>query len=304
MLVRSAFATLIFTMLFSLNSSSQLEIPLYQHVPNSIATDSKEKVDTTNAKRIRVSNISNPTLTVYLPEKSKANGTAIIICPGGGYSYLVINNEGHDVAKELVKKGIAAFVLKYRLPQNSIMVNKEIGPLQDAQEAIKIVRERAREWNVDTGKVGIMGFSAGGHLASTASVKFQKPVIGNENHTSLRPDFSILIYPVISFTDSLAHKGSRNNLLGPHASTEKINEYSSELQVTSSTPPAFIVHCSDDKVVPVLNSVRYYEALVKNGVKGELHIYSAGGHGFGLNNTKTSDKWLERCYNWIEANKL
>ncbi|MCW3106955.1 MAG: endo,4-beta-xylanase [Segetibacter sp.] len=285
-------------------SYSQTEIPLYKNIPNSIAADVKEKIDSSNLKRIRISSVINPTLTVYLPEKSKANGTAVIICPGGGYSYLVINNEGRDVAKELNKKGVAAFVLKYRLPNNKIMQNKEIGPLQDAQQAIKIVRERAREWNVDTAKVGIMGFSAGGHLASTASVKFENAVIANENNTNLRPDFSILVYPVISFTDSLVHKGSRNNLLGENSPAEKIIAYSGELQVTAKTPPAFIMHCSDDKVVPVKNSVKYYEALLKNGVKAELHIYSAGGHGFGLYNSTTKDNWLERCFNWMEATKI
>lgn len=290
----------------SLNFSgiSQTQIPLYKKIPNSISGDLKEKIDSSNAKRIRVSNVINPTLTIYLPEKGVATGTAIIICPGGGYSYLVINNEGNDVAKELNKKGIAAFVLKYRLPNDSILLNKEIGPLQDAQQAIKLVREHAKEWNINSNKVGIMGFSAGGHVAATASVKFEKSFIENENNTNLRPDFSILIYPVISFMDSLVHKGSRKSLLGQNISPEKIIEFSAEQLVTSKTPPAFIIHCSDDKVVPVKNSLRYYESLINNNINAELHIYSSGGHGFGLYNSTTPDKWFERCINWLDANKF
>jgi acetyl esterase/lipase len=287
-----------------MKSYSQTVLPLYTNIPNAIPTDVKEKTDSTNPKKIKVSDVTLPTLTVYLPENAQANRPAVIICPGGGYSFLVVNNEGSEVARELNKKGIAAFVLKYRLPSDKIMLNKETGPLQDAQQAIKIVREHSKEWKLDTVKIGIMGFSAGGHLASTASVQFSRPVIPNENKTSLRPDFSILIYPVISFTDSLAHKGSRDNLLGANASIEKINAFSNELQVTAQTPPAFLVHCGNDKVVPVQNSLRYYEALQKNGVKAELHIYPLGGHGFGLLNNTTNDSWLDRCLNWMEANKI
>jgi acetyl esterase/lipase len=248
--------------------------------------------------------VVNPTITAFLPDASKANGTAVIICPGGGYSYLVVNDEGSNVARELNTKGIAAFVLKYRLPNDATMQNKEIGPLQDAQRAIQLVRERAAEWHIDTAKVGIMGFSAGGHLASTLSTHYQKTVIDNPGHIKLRPDFSVLLYPVITFRDSILHKGSKKALIGENAADEKVREYSNELQVTADTPPAFIVHCSDDKVVPVANSVNYYTALQKNGVKAEMHIYQAGGHGFGLNNSKTKDKWLDHLYNWMMLNHL
>jgi acetyl esterase/lipase len=287
-----------------MKSYSQTVLPLYTHIPNAIAADVQEKTDSTNPNKIKVSDVTIPTLTVYLPESTQAKRPAVIICPGGGYSFLVVNNEGSDVARQLNKKGIVAFVLKYRLPSDKIMKNKEIGPLQDAQQAIKMVREHAKDWNIDPAKIGIMGFSAGGHLASTVSVQFLRSVIPNENNTSLRPDFSILIYPVISFTDSLAHKGSRDNLVGANASADKIKEFSNELQVTAQTPPAFLVHCGNDKVVPVQNSIQYYEALQKNGVKAELHIYPAGGHGFGLHNNTTSDNWLDRCFNWMMANKI
>lgn len=283
---------------------AQATIPLYKTIPNSKPNDVKEVWDSVKVKRIRVSKVATPTLTVYLPDKSVANGTAIVICPGGGYSYLVINNEGHDVAKAFAEKGVAAFVLKYRLPNDVTMKDRSIGPLQDAQQAIKIVRDRAKEWHIDTAKVGIIGFSAGGHLASTASTHFNMPVIDNPSKTSLRPSFSILVYPVISFTDSLVHKGSKKALIGEDAPQDKVILYSNELQVNANTPPAFLVHCTDDKVVPVANSIDYYLALHKHGVKAEMHIYQSGGHGFGMNNKTTSDKWMEHCFNWMRVNKL
>jgi acetyl esterase/lipase len=289
--------------LTQLITRAQTVIPLYKSIPNSKPSTLKEIVDSTSV-RGKVSHVITPTLTAYLPDKSKANGTAVIICPGGGYSYLVVNHEGKDVAQEFVKKGIAAFVLKYRLPNDLIMINREIGPLQDAQQAIKLVRDHATEWNINPSKVGIMGFSAGGHVASTLSTHYKKSLIENQSNTNLRPDFSLLIYPVISFQDSILHKGSKKALIGENASADKVREYSNEMQVTGDSPIAFLVHCSDDKVVPVANSINYYNALHKNGVKAEMHIYETGGHGFGLNNTTTADKWIERCFNWMAINKL
>jgi acetyl esterase/lipase len=276
-------------------------IHLYDQIPNAIKSDMVEKLDT--VRKVRISGVTTPTVTAYLPDPKIANGTAVLICPGGGYSYLVVHMEGRDVAQELNKKGIAAFVLKYRLPSEQIMQKTEIGPLQDAQQAIKLIRENASKWNLDVNKVGIIGFSAGGHLAATTSVMFDRKVIENKLNTNLRPDFSILVYPVISFTDSLAHKGSKSKLIGENASAQKISEYSAELQVNSNCAPAFLMHSTDDKVVPVQNSIRYYEALLKNKIKAELHIYEGGGHGYGLNNRTTKDKWIDRCYNWMRANK-
>src|SRR6185295_7666100 len=184
----------------------------------------------------------------------------------------------------------------------TIMIDKSIGPLQDAQRAIQLVRQNAAKWNIDPNRIGIMGFSAGGHLAATASTHFTKTVIDNPTSVSLRPDFSILLYPVISFMDSLAHMGSRNNLVGKDAPAAKVYEYSNELQVTAQTPPAFLVHAADDKTVKVQNSIRYYEALLKNGVLSELHIYPKGGHGFGMNNKTTPDHWMDRLKNWMQSN--
>ncbi|MET0462860.1 MAG: alpha/beta hydrolase [Chitinophagaceae bacterium] len=280
---------------------SQEVIPLYGKVPGSKPAIKAESADTINGI-LRIRNVSLPTLTIYRPEAGKANGTAIVICPGGGYSILAASHEGIDVAKLFTSWGITAFVLKYRLPDDAIMQNKTIGPLQDAQRAFQLVRQRAGEWGINPSRVGIMGFSAGGHLAATASTHFTKPAI-EAGAAEIRPDFSVLIYPVISFSDSLMHKGSRDNLLGPDTSAARIILYSADRQVGTETPPAFLVHAGDDKTVPVGNSIAYYTALQKNKVIAEMHVYQQGGHGFGLNNKTTKDQWTERLRNWLLANK-
>lgn len=283
-----------------LSTNAQEVMPLYSGaIPNSKPTPNKEK-----STPGRVSAVSVPTLTLYKPKVASPQRSAVVICPGGGYGMLAVGHEGEDVAKVLNSFGVTAFVLKYRLPNDSIMKDKSIGPLQDAQRAMQIVRERAAEWNLDTSKIGIMGFSAGGHLASTLSTHFDKEVIDNPKHTSLRPDFSILIYPVISFSDELTHMGSRNNLIGKSPSAEMVKLYSNELQVTKNTPPAFLVHSADDRAVPVTNSIRYYEALLKNGTLGEMLLYPNGGHGYGMNNKTTEDKWTDNLKNWLLAGKF
>lgn len=282
---------------------AQRTMPLYDGtIPNSIPATNNEAGETTN-NILRIRDVSIPTLTMYTPGKLSEKKAAIIICPGGGYSILAASHEGSDVARVFNSWGITAFVLKYRLPDDSIMNNKEIGPLQDAQRALQLVRQNAQQWNIDPGKIGIMGFSAGGHLAATASTHFENPVIENHDNISLRPDFSVLIYPVISFTDSLAHMGSRNNLIGKNASPEKIKKYSNELLVNAKAPPAFLVHAKDDKTVKSGNSVRYYEALRRNNVAAELRLYDQGGHGFGMDNKTTTDKWMERLKNWLQTNQ-
>ena len=281
---------------------SQTVIPLYKDsIPNSKPAKDKEKVEHRDGITI-ISKISRPTLTVFLPPKEKANGTAVVICPGGGYWVNASVHEGSDVAKVFAAMGVAAFVLKYRIPDEATMVNREIGPLQDAQQALKTVRDRAKEWNVNPGRVGIMGFSAGGHLASTAGTHFNTPVIANKENTSLRPNFMMLIYPVISLNASISHKGSGEQLLGKTPSTEKINEYSNELQVTNETPPTFLVHASDDDGVNPENSIVFYQALVKHKVPAELHIYQSGGHGFGMKLKNTNEQWMQRCSHWMQLN--
>jgi acetyl esterase/lipase len=287
------------------NLYAQTTINLYDGtVPNSkpyITHELWEPVD--NGDTI-VHFTSQPTLTLFLPDKKIANGTAVVICPGGGYWITSIVKEGFAVAKEFNKWGVAAFVLKYRIPNDSSMVDKKIGPLQDAQRAIQLVRMHAKEWNIDANKVGIMGFSAGGHLASTAATHFNHSYIENTNNVNLRPDFSIFIYPVISFQDSIGHIGSRDQLIGKRPSKQLLDSFSNELQVTAQTPPTFLVHATDDGAVPVMNSIAFYESLLHYKIPAELHIYKAGGHGFGMYNGTTKDLWMERCKNWMQSMDL
>ncbi|WP_243348397.1 alpha/beta hydrolase [Parabacteroides sp. FAFU027] len=245
-------------------------------------------------------NVSNPTLEVFLPEKEKATGTAVVICPGGGYSVIVYQGEGVSTAKEFAKNGVAAFVLKYRLPDDSRMNDKSIAPLQDAQQAIKLVRENVAKWGLDAHRIGIMGFSAGGHLASTEATHYQKSLIENLNNTSLRPDFQILVYPVISMQDKLTHSGSRSQLLGDNPSKGIVDLFSNELQVNEDTPPAYITHTADDNVVDVDNSIGYFEALRHHKVPVEMHIYPKGGHGFVFGRRG----WMDPLFQWLVDAKL
>jgi acetyl esterase/lipase len=250
-------------------------------------------------------NISNPVIDFYPAPAEKSKGTAVIICPGGGYSVLAIVHEGSKVAEWLNSLGITAFVLKYRLPDTAIMINKTVGPLQDAQRAMRIVRRRAKLWNINPDRIGIMGFSAGGHLASTLSTHYNQRVYNSADTTSARPDFSILIYPVISMDSSVTHMGSRINLLGKHPDPELVKLYSNELQVNISTPPAFIVQSMDDDAVPVLNSIDYALALKKYNIPCELHLYEKGGHGYGLGrNNDTESSWGEACAKWLKMHGL
>lgn len=281
----------------------QTVINLYDDtVPNS-KPSSMEETSTTDANGItRVSGVTVPTLTAYFPKAGVTNtGKAIVICPGGGYSILAITHEGHDIAKLLAEHGIAAFVLKYRLPSDEIMVDKRIGPLQDAQRAIQLVRERAEEWGIAKDKIGIAGSSAGGHLAATLSTHYRKALINNPQKTSLRPDFSLLLYPVISMQEGLTHGGSKKNLLGNEPRSKDITLFSNELQATKDTPPAFLVHAEDDTAVPIANSEAYVKALEQYGIAAKLIRYAKGGHGFGLHNKTTSDKWFDHFIVWLDS---
>ncbi|ETZ19112.1 alpha/beta hydrolase [Pedobacter sp. V48] len=283
--------------------NAQQVIPLYQgKVPNSKSVKNEEQRVANSDVDSLTSNVSVPTLSVFLPPKGMANGTAVVICPGGGYHVLLTKREGSDAARAFAKMGVTAFVLKYRLPNDKTMLDKSIGPLQDAQQAIKIVRKRAKEWGIDPKKIGILGFSAGGHLAATAGTHFNTLVIENGEGISVRPDFMLLINPVISFTDKIGHIGSRDNLLGPSPTEEKIRLYSNELQVTAETPPTILIHSDADKVVPVANSVEFYSALKENKVSGELHIYAKGEHGFLT--APSFDEWFGRCIFWMKSMSL
>lgn len=286
--------TILFLLSFSAINGQEI-INLYpSEIPNSKPSEVKESVGGLYR------NVTNPTLEYFKPNPKKATGTAIILIPGGGYSVVVYQGEGVNNAKVLAEKGIAAFVLKYRLPNDEIMPNRKIGPLQDAQQAIKLVRENAEKWNLNQDKIGVMGFSAGGHLASTAATHFEKSYIENSNNTSLRPDFQILIYPVISMTSSLTHDGSRNALIGKNPSKEDIQLFSNELQVDTNTPIAYLTHAADDTTVDVDNSIEYFEHLRHKKVNAEMHIYPTGGHGFIFKNSG----WIIPLFDWMKRNQL
>ncbi len=282
----------------AVSAQSTMEMPLYNGaIPNSKPAPKRENAIMRD-NVLRIEKVSFPSITVYKP--AAPNGQAVIICPGGGYGILAFDKEGTKVAEEFSKWGVTAFVLKYRLPDDEFNIDKSLAPLQDAQQAIRFVRTNAAQWGINKNKIGIMGFSAGGHLASTAATHFNfKADAANNDTTSVRPDFAILLYPVVSFDSTITHKGSRNNLVGAKASDETIKFFSNELQVTVSTPPTFIVHASDDGAVPVENSVRFYQACVKNKVPVEMHLYPHGGHGFGMYNKTTTDNWMERLKNWL-----
>ncbi|HLT71295.1 MAG TPA: alpha/beta hydrolase [Cyclobacteriaceae bacterium] len=249
----------------------------------------------------RVSKVTDPELLVYLPPKEKATGAAVVICPGGGYGILAIDHEGYDIAKWLNEMGIAGIILKYRLPSDEIMEDRSVGPLQDAQEAIRTVRRKAAEWSLSPDKIGVMGFSAGGHLAGTASTMYAERVYTSKDNISARPDFSLLIYGVLSMQEGITHGGTKKSLLGDKPGKDKTDRFSNELRVDTKTPPAFLVHSLDDDAVPVENSILYYQGLRKAGVTGELHIYESGGHGYGLApNGATESMWPEACKAWMK----
>jgi len=302
----------IITNLFLMISTSvvyaQHVIPLYdREIPNEKPCNEKdhEFIDTSWMKSgiLVVDHITRPTLTVFESAQEKRNGTAVIICPGGGYGILAAGHEGADVAKGFNDAGVTAFVLRYRLPNDECMIHKEYVPLMDAQQAIYFVRSHARQYHIDPNKIGIMGFSAGGHVASTAGTHFE-PILKELASANVRPDFMMLIYPVISFNEEVGHIGSRDNLLGKDPDKQLVHLFSNEEQVTPRTPPTFLVHASDDDGVNPENSIRFYQQLLKNKVPAELHLYERGGHGFGLHNTTTSEDWFKSCLNWMKANKL
>jgi acetyl esterase/lipase len=296
-----------FTGLTLVVTGQDFVLPLYSgKIPNSKKTVTPEKVEKKDI--IIVSNVQEPNIAVYLPSKRFSTGQAVVICPGGGYWILAYDLEGTDIARYLNSIGVAGIVLKYRLPTAGNTVEPHKAPLMDAQRAMRLVRANAANWNIDTAKIGVMGFSAGGHLASTLGTHFDygnKSARDTVERFSCRPDFMVLMYPVISFTSPLMHPGSKEALLGKNADPKLAEYYSSELQVKDDTPPAFFVHADDDKGVPVENSLLMYAAMRKKKIPAELHILSEGGHGFGLgvNNhhiaswTKNLQLWL----NWLNT---
>ena len=285
--------------------SQTLTLKIWPHgVPNSIpCTGYCEKIFQPWGKDC-FEKITDPEILVYPAPKEKSNGAAILVCPGGGYRYVSIVNEGYEVARWLNENGITAVILKYRLPSDSIMTDKSIGPLQDVQEAMRMIRRNAVSWSLNPDEIGIMGFSAGGHLASTLCTRFEDSVYETSDGINARPDFSILVYPVISMNKNITHGGTREMLLGLNPKETLIEKFSNELHVTDHTPPAFLVHASDDPAVPVENSINYYLALLKHHIPAEIHIYQAGGHGFGLSRSKTTESiWPASCIAWLKANR-
>lgn len=288
----------------AMSNSNPLLLPLWEGTPPNAqpAGQSEERVQ--EGAILWVRHVQAPGIEVRLPARGNATGQAVVVCPGGGYGGLAYDWEGTDFAGWLNSQGIAAIILRYRLPvDGEVAHQKWLCPLLDAQRAIRLTRAHAAEWGINPGKVGILGFSAGGHLASTAGTHFDA---GDANaadpvdRLSSRPDFMVLVYPVISMAAGITHAGSRQNLLGDSPSDELVRRYSNELQVTADTPPTFLVHAGDDGAVPVKNSLLFYEALLAHKVPAELHLYPSGGHGFSFALGKGHlQDWTRVCARWL-----
>lgn len=293
-----------FLMAFNLVAHAQVNyVKLYEGaIPNSKPAENKQKSEVNQWKIQFTTEVSEPTIARFDPPANLKNGTSIVICPGGGYFGVADDHEGVALAKKFNEWGITAFVLRYRMPSSRTMVEPSVGPLQDAQQAIRLVRQNAAKWQLNANRIGVIGFSAGGHLASTVGTHFQVKADPSVQDTfSVRPDFMMLIYPVISMKSELTHGGSRTNLLGENPDFQKVYAFSNEEQVTTETPPTFIVHSTDDDVVKVENALDFYKGCLKNKVPIEMHIYPKGGHGYGMNNPTTKDKWTERLQNWLDS---
>ena len=296
------FNLIIMLVLLSLQANSQEVFPLWSdsQIPNYKQSNEQEFIPERNI--IFIQKVQKPTLEVFLPSKQNANGMAVLILPGGGYSGVAYDWEGTDYAKWFNSIGIAAFVLKYRMPQSASVITSYKAPIQDAQRAIRYVRAHAGKFNIDKDKVGVIGSSAGGHLASTLAIHDTnyydfKDDIDKEK---IKPDFQMLIYPVVSMKREVTHMGSRNNLLGKTPEEVLIQQYSNELNVKENTPVTFIIHSGNDKVVPIENSLRLYKALLSKNVNTTMHIFPEGGHGYSLGLTKKSTPdWTSLAKEWL-----
>lgn len=302
---KTSFLLFVLLSLYLQSMSQENHVPLWPggQVPNSQQSADKEKTEVRDI--LRISLVQQPDIAVFLPSRKNATGQGVIVCPGGGYGVLAYDWEGTDIAKWLNAHGIAAFVLKYRLPNSKSNVVPHKSPLLDAQRALRMVRFDAEKYNIKKDKIGIMGFSAGGHLASTAGTHFD---MGNSSskdsieQQSSRPDFMILMYPVISMSKPYMHSGSRDNLIGKNPTQELAEYYSNDLQVKDNTPPTLLVHATDDAGVPVENSLSFYQALKNHKVPAEMHIYPYGGHGFSLAVGKGYlSTWTDRCIDWLKS---
>lgn len=293
------FTTLSLTLISIMMFAQMDSVFLYSEgVPGLKDTSIQESKVANDDGLLRWRNVVSPTITAYIPESADKKTPAVVICPGGGYGIVSIESEGYNVAEWLQERGVAAFVLKYRLPNDAAFVDKKIVPLQDVQQSFKYIIEHAKEYNIDTKNIGVMGFSAGGHLAGTASVLYKDPLV-DVKAKYLRPAFSVLVYPVITFTDKFPHKGTRKNLIGPEWTEEEELYYSCEKQVDKKTPPTFLLHAKDDKTVPYQNSVIYKEALDAYGVDNIMVLLEKGGHGFGVQPKKATNIWLDDLEAWL-----
>lgn len=251
----------------------------------------------------RIYYVTDPTLTIFRPtDSSTGQHPAIVICPGGGYQRLAFDKEGLDIAQKFAENGFVAFVLKYRLPSDRIMGDKSVGPLQDVQRAIRLVRLNAEHYGVDANRIGVIGFSAGGHLASTACTLYDYEAYSDaDSAVSARPDFGVLMYPVISMEYGLTHHGSHENLIGGLGDENLLTTlFSTEKQVKTGNPPVFMVHAIDDNSVPFHNSTRFAEAMIENGNDVELHLFPHGGHGFGLGEDRHVNGWFDMMLKWFK----
>ena len=276
--------------------------PLYKSTPNQISVPNEEREDPYEDILI-VSKVTEPAYEYFRVKEDNIKRPCVIIYPGGGYFILASKHEGVDVAKFFNSIGINAMVVKYRIPNDKAQLDKSIAPLQDAQQAILLARTNASNWGIDANKIGIIGFSAGGHLAASLSSHYADVKIDNPSNISLRPDFQILIYPVITMKD-FGHAGSKENLIGKNPTVEQEQYYSNELNVNQQTPSAFIVHAKNDDVVPVQNAYEYDKALKANKVSSTLYLFEKGGHGFGLKNPTATEQWTTPLTAWLQERKI
>ncbi len=296
-MLRSVFTVFVFILSWQTISAQEF-IPLWDKdkIPNSKGTKLEDKIENE-----RVLQVGTPGMYAFFPSLQENKGAAVIICPGGGYERLAYIISGTQLAKWFNSMGVSAFVLKYRLPNSPDLKERQIAPLQDAQRALRIVRSNAEEWSIKPEKIGVIGTSAGGHLAATLGTSTEDvSAIGDAlDKIAFDPNFIILVSPVISM-GIYAHAGSRKNLLGENPSKDSIEKYSAELQVKSTTPPTFIVHAFDDKAVSVRNSLMFYEALLDKTVSASIHIFPQGGHAIALrNNPGSTDQWTNLCEMWL-----
>ena len=282
--------------IFSVSISAQNVVNIWDGAPLYSVENAEytEGVITLKNGSERIVRVTTPTLEIFTPKSKTENSPAVVVCPGGGYARLCYDKEGVEIAKWLAENGFVAAVLKYRLPSDAIMSRRPFGPLSDARQAVRYLRQNANKYGVDNKKIGIMGFSAGGHLAGSAAT------LTIDTLGSARPDFAALIYPVISFDKQITHAGTRQCLIdGLPDEAELANLFSLDTQVGMDMPPVFIACAFDDTAVPCYNSLRFADAMARNKQLCELHVYSKGGHGFGLGTDRPAGEWTKNFITWF-----